>query len=195
MRERMKKTLITREQFKVMPWKNGAGVTAEIDIQPKGSDFSKEDFEWRLSSARIEEENDFSEFSGYSRVLTVLSGEGLSLNGQELGPFEVFEFQGEDAIVCEPLAGPVEDLGVIFKRAKYRCTMQLVNATDPMELELEAGTHFLLSLSANEVSIDGTLLLRPEFMKIEGAGKVKITAVEYPAALLRVFISDGALVQ
>ncbi len=189
----MKKVLITREQFKVMPWKNGAGVTAEIDIQPKGADFQKADFEWRLSSARIADENDFSPFEGYSRILTVLSGEGLSLNGQELGPFEVFEFQGEDPVSCAPLSGPVEDLGVIFKRAKYRCSMQLVSADKPMQLTLEEGTHFLLSLSSHEVSIDGALLLRPEFMKIEGAGKVRITAEEYPAAVLRVFIGAQSL--
>ena len=72
----MKKTLITRKQFKVMPWKNGAGTTAEIAIEPAGADFREGKFAWRLSSARIEDENQFSQFPGYDRILTVLSGEG-----------------------------------------------------------------------------------------------------------------------
>ena len=84
----MKKTLITRQQFKIMPWKNGAGTTAEIDISPVGSSLQAADFDWRISSARIEDESRFSKFPGYDRILTVLSGAGLLLNSQELGPFE-----------------------------------------------------------------------------------------------------------
>jgi environmental stress-induced protein Ves len=172
-----------------MPWKNGRGVTAEIDMDPAGSDFKEGNFNWRLSSARIEDENRFSEFPGYDRILTVLSGQGLMLNNLELGPFEVFEFQGEDLIDCALIENAVEDLGVIFKRGRYRCTMQLLDVTAPMYLKLDSGTHFFLTLS-RPVSVDGTELEAPNFLKIQDASKVEISAKTFPAHLLRIGITE-----
>lgn len=185
----MEKTLITREQFKLMPWKNGSGVTAEIAIDPAGADFKENDFNWRLSSARIEDENRFSQFPGYDRVLTVLSGQGLILNSQELGPFEIFEFEGEDQIDCSLIENPVEDLGVIFKRDKYSCEFRIIDVSAPMFLNLGAGTHFFLSLS-QQANVSGTELQPPNFLKIEDAQGIEITAQKYPVHLLKISIFE-----
>lgn len=184
----MKKTLISREHFKIMPWKNGAGVTAEIDISPYGSDFKENNFEWRISSAHIADENTFSQFPGYDRILTVLSGEGLILNSQELGPFEIFEFEGEDKINCSLIENPVEDLNVIFKRGKYECSMQLINIEAPMYLKVSEGTHFFLPLSS-QVTIAGVELRPPSLLKIEeSGGGIEISAPMYPAHILKIGI-------
>jgi environmental stress-induced protein Ves len=80
------KKIIRPEQFKIMPWKNGLGITKQIRISPENSDFSKGDFHWRLSSAEITDKNTFSQFAGYNRRLTIISGAGLILNGQKLLP-------------------------------------------------------------------------------------------------------------
>lgn len=184
----MKKTLITREDFKITPWKNGAGMTAEIAIEPAGADFQSGNFEWRLSSAGIEDENTFSTFPGYSRILTVLSGEGLILNSEELGPFEIFEFEGEDQVQCSLIENAVEDLGVIFKRGRYECSMQIVEAPAAKTIELGAGTHFFLSLS-NPAIVDGTSFEPPDILRIEDANHVEVTAAEnYPVHLLKVSV-------
>jgi environmental stress-induced protein Ves len=190
---KMKKELFTADKFKISRWKNGAGVTAEIDIQPAGADFLAADFEWRLSSASIEEENRFSQFPGYDRLLTVLSGEGLIINSQEIGPFEFFEFQGEHPIDCSLIENAVEDLGVIYKRGKYECSMQILEATSPMHLKLEDGTHFFLSLS-NPATVDETELEAPNFLKLEGAGRIEVSGSEFPVHLLKVSILREALV-
>lgn len=173
-----------------MPWKNGAGVTAEIAIDPPGADFKEGKFNWRLSSARIDDENRFSQFPGYNRILTVLSGEGLMLNQEELGPFEVFEFQGEEEIDCTLLRNPVEDLGVIFKRDKYKSSMQILDVSAPMYLKLEVGTHFFLPLSL-PVNIAGTDLRPTEFLRIEEAESVEIQAKVFPAHLLKISIFEN----
>ncbi len=183
----MKKTLITRSQFVVMPWRNGAGVTAQIAIEPADCDFSNMDFEWRLSSARIQDGNTFSQFPGYDRLLTVVSGEGLLINNHELGPFDVVEFQGEDKVECSVIDEPVEDLGIIFKRDKYLCSMQLLDVTAPMYLKMDEGTHFFLSLSEQAI-VDGTDLNSPDFLRVEGAESVEITARKYPAHILKIKI-------
>jgi uncharacterized protein len=188
------KTLITRDQFKVMPWKNGGGQTAEIAISPKGSDFRENNFKWRISSARIENESHFSQFQGYNRILTVLSGEGVLLNNQELGPFEFIEFEGEEKIHCVPINGPVEDLSVIFLRDRYRSAIQLLNITESTDLKLDEGIHFFLPLST-QINVEGIEFEPPDFLKIEDAKSVQITAPEYPAPLLKISIWEDSIVQ
>jgi environmental stress-induced protein Ves len=188
----MKKTLITRDQFKITPWKSGAGVTAEIDIAPPGADFRENNFEWRISSAHIADENKFSQFPGYDRILTVLSGQGLLLNNQELGPFEIFEFEGEEQIDCALIENQVEDLNLIFKRGKYRCSMQIITVTDPMDLKLDPGIHFFLTLSS-PASISDIELQAPNFLKIEGQGGIDISAENYPTHLLKIEITERSL--
>lgn len=198
----MTKTLITRDKFKISPWKNGAGLTAEIAIWPDGTDFRKGEFKWRLSSARVEDENDFSSFPGYSRILTILSGEGLLLNGQELMPFEIFEFEGEEKIQCTPINGPVEDLGVIFLRGQYRCSMRLLNVSEPQEQILEEGVHFFLPLAA-EMDIAEIEFSAPDFLRIDCARtdpprtsfRVNLSAPAYPAPVLQVSLREESVMQ
>lgn len=190
----MAKTLISQNQFKITPWKNGSGVSAEIAISPKDTDFRDGNFKWRISSARIEDETEFSKFPGYSRILTVLSGEGLILNDQEVAPFEVFEFEGEEHIECVPLSGPVEDLNVIFLRDRYRCSMKLLHITNEKEFLIEGGIHFFLPLSS-PVNINGTEFEAPDFLKIEGAPSAHISATEYPATLLQILIWEDSVIQ
>lgn len=183
----MKIELIHRRQFRIMPWKNGSGVTAEVAISPEGSQLQDMNFDWRISSARIEGENKFSEFPGYNRVLTVLSGEGLLLNRQELGPYEIFEFEGEDPISCSLIDGPVEDLGVIFKRDQFRVEMKLLNVEGALFLRTSSETQFFFSLS-HLVNISGTELEPPHFLKVEQAQSVEIKSDIYPAYLLQISI-------
>ena len=51
---------------KVMPWKNGGGVTTEI--AKDGS----EPFLWRASRAQVASDGPFSYFPGYDRILIIL---------------------------------------------------------------------------------------------------------------------------
>lgn len=188
----MKLQLIHRRDFRIMPWKNGAGTTAEIAIYPAGASLEKMDFDWRISTAHIAEENKFSEYKGYDRILTVLSGEGLLLNGQELGPFEIFEFEGEDPISCSLIGSAVEDLGVIFKREKYSASMKILPVEASLYLKLEEGTHFLLSLS-HLVNVSGQELEPPHFLKIEKTQSIEIKSDIYPAYLLLISLSEKNL--
>lgn len=185
----MKVTLIRKGDFKVTPWKNGQGTTAEIDMDPAGSDFTQGKFNWRLSSARIESENEFSVFPGYDRLLTVLSGEGLLLNNEELGPFETVEFQGEDPVQCVLLGNPVEDLGVIFKRGFFSASMQLIHVKARMDLKLTQGTHFFLAIGAT-LEVGGVELESPNFLKVEEATSIEINSSNFPSLALKISIEQ-----
>jgi len=188
----MKKTLITQDQFKIMPWKNGAGVTAQIAIQPADAHLAENNFDWRLSSARIEDTNPFSKFPGYDRLLTVLSGDGLILNTKELAPLNVFFFAGEEDIKCELIDAPVEDLGIIYRRDKYSASIQILQVKESEKIQLGSGVHFLMSLG-EPLIIDETLLKARNFLKIEEAETIHAKSESYPCHLLKVSVLEKSL--
>ncbi|MGZ3775360.1 MAG: HutD/Ves family protein [Pseudobdellovibrionaceae bacterium] len=133
--------LIKSSAYKVMPWKNGQGVTSQIDIFPEGSDFSRGDFLWRISSANLQASSEFSQFPGYSRYLAILKGEGLLLNERPLLQGDVLYFEGEEVISAKIIGNPVMDLGIIFRRDSVISSMSFE--------KLSPGTVTQLKLSKN----------------------------------------------
>ena len=110
----------------VMPWKNGQGSTAQIDIIPEGAIFSDGSFRWRLSSATVSGTGSFSQFPGCDRWLVVLSGQGLLLNGETFGPFTPLKFAGEEVIECDLIKDEVVDLGIIYHRDHVHAEMKVL---------------------------------------------------------------------
>ncbi|KAJ4460414.1 putative HutD [Paratrimastix pyriformis] len=168
---------LSADDYRVMPWKNGGGVTTEIARfpppelpKPSGppstasgattsptiqdllrARFQKQqtssDFMWRVSSARVEGSGPFSDFRGYERLLSYLTGPGMRLSmerpaeeeedgpgeGEEASelitktldaPYQVVRFQGEWKTSCDLMAaGPCRDFNVIVERAVARGTI------------------------------------------------------------------------
>lgn len=108
---------------KHMPWKNGAGSTAELAIAPPGA--SLDDFAWRISSAKVAGHGSFSSFSGLDRSLAILSGAGLRLHREASAPLELttdsqpWAFQGETTVYAELIDGEVTDFNLISRRADW----------------------------------------------------------------------------
>lgn len=66
--------IITKEEQGTSAW--SGGTTTELAIYPKESKYSERNFDWRISSARVElEESTFSSLSGIWRYIMVLEGE------------------------------------------------------------------------------------------------------------------------
>jgi environmental stress-induced protein Ves len=61
-----------------MPWKNGGGETTEIAAFPEGAGL--DDFQWRVSMARVDGSGPFSTFPGIDRTLAILEGAGIVLD-------------------------------------------------------------------------------------------------------------------
>ncbi|MFO1144549.1 MAG: HutD family protein [Amaricoccus sp.] len=101
------------------PWKNGGGTTAELLAAPAGSGF--DDFDWRISTARVEASGPFSLFPGVDRVLTVLEGGAIALEiagvrhalDADSAPFT---FPGDVPCFGHLDAGPLLDLNVMVRR-------------------------------------------------------------------------------
>ncbi len=118
------------QNFKILPWRNGGGLTCELYRFPETGDF-----DIRLSLATVERAGPFSLYPGVNRWLLPLTGEGFELRVQGkilyLRPGdEVWEFSGDDEVFCQLLDGPVTDFNVMIKRGAGKV---IVKAWDSRE--------------------------------------------------------------
>lgn len=111
---------------KTMPWKNGGGVTTEIVVFP--ADAGLDDFLWRVSTARVEQDGPFSMFPGIDRSLSILEGEGLDLtiDGEPVRLTKgsaPFAFAADVPVGSRLIGGAVVDLNVMTRRG--RCSSDI----------------------------------------------------------------------
>lgn len=109
-----------------VPWKNGGGVTREVAVQPAGAGFDR--FDWRLSMADIAQDGPFSVLPGVDRVLILMQGAGLVLDGVSpaaMSPGDRADFAGEAAVTGRLTAGPVRDLNLMLRRGRMAAEVQL----------------------------------------------------------------------
>lgn len=99
-----------------MPWKNGGGVTTEIYASPPSGAF-----DWRVSIATVNADGPFSTFNGYERHIMTLSGEGMVLDIEGRGKFNLeplrpFSFSGDAQVQGSLLQGAVLDFNLMVRR-------------------------------------------------------------------------------
>lgn len=107
-----------------MPWKNGLGLTDQIDLSSSAATSSTQGYDWRLSSALVTASNPFSIFTGYQRLLGIVEGDGLLLNQTPLLPGQVCEFSGDNRTDCQLLGSQVRDIGLIYNPKTHRASMK-----------------------------------------------------------------------
>jgi len=121
-------------------WRNGKGFTRQIAIEPPDADFGNADFLYRLSSAEIRTNGDFSLFPGYDRILVLLAGHGISLSMETkdfsrlLKTREVLRFSGSVATHCDLLDGPVKDFNVFYRADQMQATADVIAFDQEREL-------------------------------------------------------------
>lgn len=103
-----------------MPWKNGRGVTREFALWPPGASLERQDFDWRLSAAPVDEPGAFSVLPGVERILVVTEGAGCVLVHGDRAPrarlrrLEPYRFSGGWPTNAELPHGPISDFNVLF---------------------------------------------------------------------------------
>jgi environmental stress-induced protein Ves len=131
--------LIRRADYRLMPWRNGAGTTLEIAREPPTGD----EFEWRLSLATIARSGPFSSYPGYERSVTLVEGQGFSLDISEersrvlANMCATTLFPGAAATACLLIDGECTDLSLMV-RAPGRIlavTPQVLIGSDEFTLE------------------------------------------------------------
>lgn len=136
-----------------MPWKNGGGETTEIAVSPAGAGL--DDFDWRVSMARVETSGPFSSFAGIDRTLAILEGQGmvLEIDGREPVTLTVgaapLSFPADVPTFAELTAGPITDLNVMSRRGHLTHSVSRLDVAGPMALAASAATVLLLCVSGN----------------------------------------------
>ena len=122
-------TILKASNYKIMPWKNGNGVTTEIAVYPP--DASMDDFGWRVSMASVTEDGAFSQFTGIDRVLTMLDGVGMTLTVEDLPKITLsikdqpFAFPADSPCMSTLKDGPITDFNVMTRRGHYKASVYL----------------------------------------------------------------------
>jgi environmental stress-induced protein Ves len=158
--------ILRAAEYRSMPWKNGGGVTTEIAISPVGAGL--DDFDWRVSTARVEGGGPFSQFAGVDRTLAVLDGEGLVLELADRPPSEVSSasaplfFPADVPTQASLIAGPITDLNVMTRRGRMTHVVERLAILTPLEIRAEADTTLVLCVEGNvKVSGDGQARIGP----------------------------------
>jgi len=139
----MRCTLLPTAQRTAAPWKNGGGRTWEIAIGP--ADAGLDDFDWRISMARVDTEGPFSRFPGIVRTLAVLEGAlRLRVQAQPAGAIAQKEyamrldretapwrFDGDVPVHAEVIA-PVLDLNLMHRPNRCHASLQRMDDGDAL---------------------------------------------------------------
>lgn len=141
--------ILRRTSFRTMPWKNGGGETTEILVSPASA--SMDDFDWRVSMARVAMDGPFSHFIGIDRSLTLLEGEGMILSIAGQGDVHLtrqsppLAFPGDAATDSRLVGGAILDLNVMTRRGAYAAKVERVAGGAVLSLDPAAATLLFLS--------------------------------------------------
>lgn len=154
--------IVGAEHWQTQPWKNGGGVTHEI-LREMANDH----FGWRLSLAEINSDGPFSSFPDIDRVITLVEGNGFTLNiDQQTVTLnkrgEFHPFAGEATTSCRLLNGPVRDLNLMCHRQYFRAEVQC-HSHQHSRLDMASADRHLVFVLAGAIQLqrtDGDCTLR-----------------------------------
>ncbi|MBZ9817065.1 HutD family protein [Mesorhizobium sp. CA7] len=144
--------ILRAADYRVMPWKNGGGTTTEIAVSPDGAGL--EDFDWRVSMARVETSGPFSSFAAIDRTLSVLEGEGIILDIAGQAPARLtmasapLAFPGDVPTGAALIGGPITDLNIMTRRGRMAHEVERRSFTAEIRIAPRADTTLVLAVGA-----------------------------------------------
>lgn len=163
--------IISPQNFKTIPWKNGLGETTELAISEGGT---LDEFDWRLSIASVTENGVFSDFSGYARNLILISGNGITLdhtngngdlqsdNLQDI--LSLSSFDGGCNTTGKLTDGPIKDFNIMTKAGKVHALVKTYQHRQTVPL-LKAQHYFVYCLEKSALfHVDSSLNNKAEYL-------------------------------
>ncbi|MEO9649094.1 MAG: HutD family protein [Roseobacter sp.] len=139
------------------PWKNGGGITRDI---ARGLHLSQTI--WTLSRADVSQDGPFSDFSGMTRILTVVSGGTMTLTSPsgiiQANFWQPVRFDGALAVHSHLKDGPLTNLNLMFD--PQFCTGDVVLRKGSLTYQTSRPEYGLIALHtlAGEPIVEGTAL-------------------------------------
>lgn len=172
--------ILRRDDYKVMPWKNGGGITTEIAVDPPDGGFGGAGFTWRVSIADVATDGPFSKFAGYDRHIMLLDGKGMRLDTDESGPLDLalpyrpVAFSGDWTVTGKLADGPVRDFNLMVARAQGKGSLTCQKLSAPLPLMAVGATHLVHCIDG-EFSVGGHLLGPGETVILSGNENVVLS--------------------
>jgi environmental stress-induced protein Ves len=147
--------IISPEQYKTIPWKNGLGETTELAINEGGN---VTNFDWRLSIARVTDDGFFSDFSNYSRNLILISGKGIRLehDNQKIEQLDqlldMASFDGGCTTFGTLISGEIKDFNIITKTSIYHT--QVERYINQQSIVLKQNTQYFVYSISHEAKLN-----------------------------------------
>jgi environmental stress-induced protein Ves len=141
-------TVLKASTYRRMPWKNGGGETVEIAVSPEGAGLSE--FDWRISMATVATDGPFSIFPGIDRTLSILDGNGMSLEIDGSAPVlltvtsEPLAFAADVVVSASLAEGTITDLNVMTRRGRMKHQVDRVEVDGSAGVRVDAHTWLAL---------------------------------------------------
>ncbi|MBZ0215187.1 MAG: HutD family protein [Fimbriimonadaceae bacterium] len=126
--------LIRSADYVPTRWKNGGGTARQIIVEHGGACTDPDRFLWQAGIADIERDGPFSDFTGYDRIFTLVSGNGITLDGGKDGKivvdhcFEPHVFSGDWRVLATLHNGPTQAFNIVYDRSRARATVVITDA-------------------------------------------------------------------
>jgi environmental stress-induced protein Ves len=146
--------VVAIDRIAATPWKNGGGIARDLLFWPDAAAW-----QLRVSLADITRDGPFSNYAGFERWFTVVSGTGVALmlrgGRQLLDPTSApLCFDGAEAPMCELLDGATTDLNLMVRRSAGAGAMSM--AVPGEEHVSVASWRALYAADAMTLQIDDT---------------------------------------
>jgi environmental stress-induced protein Ves len=156
--------VISPDQYRHMPWKNGGGSTTEIAVSPVAA--SLDAFDWRVSMAGVVEPGPFSAFAGVDRTLSVLTGNGivLDIEGRAITlvrDSRPLSFPADVRVHGAPIDGPISDLNVMTRRGRCQHSVLRLTGFDEIDVWGCGATNLILSINPVEIRENDAIIDLP----------------------------------
>ena len=125
-----------------VPWKNGGGVTRNIASGVVGAQVA-----WRISRADVATQGPFSNFTGLTRILTIVTQNTMDLqyvNGTlHAKPWEPLTFDGGLRVTSVLPDGPLTDLNLMFDPTLCTASARVLRGNQPVAAQGFTALHVL----------------------------------------------------
>ncbi|MCB2089863.1 MAG: HutD family protein [Alphaproteobacteria bacterium] len=169
---------LKKQNYILMPWKNGQGMTRELAMVPHSPKRDDSPFLWRISIAAVTDDGPFSVFPNIDRHLMLIEGNGITLDGGEQGmgmlfeDLQVYSFPGDIEVSGKLADGPIRDFNVMVDRRYAKADLTGFYLNVPEKLSLRADVHFIHLLEGSSpvvFDLDGSLTVMSggDSLKIE----------------------------
>lgn len=186
--------LLTSQDYRKTPWKNGRGITEDVLLLPPGS--SHEDFDIRISRAPIVDESLFSVFPGIDRTITRLGENPLTLcfadgSETELAYLSPVSFDSALAPASRLPAGASRVMNVMTRRGRWRSKVSVLRENSA-RLEIPVGGMVVVHAALGACTVAGNRVAEGQTAIVDDMTNVPVAVDADSACLVAIISPDNA---